>query len=185
MQVSNIPSILFIAACLTLQVYAAETVSQDQPADEVPAQQEQEMEEITVIGQKLISTLRQQIYRAEDNAFEIFNTLNDDDEYDVHCEMVARTGTLIRKRMCLPNFYHRATADNSAELLGLITNYSNNSIPSQTAKNVLAYKFPIFKDKVKVLAKKNPELLGAMQDLFELTEELKNTRDIYHGIEDD
>ena len=199
---SNIPSpsgamkeiILIIAACLTLQVTAAdknqsttsnEAATPDQAVQQSGAagdnglkNQEPPMEEITVIGR--IFNLRQKIIVAEDHAFKIFNALNDDDDYDVHCEMVARTGTLIKKRMCLPNFYHRATADEAQVFLGIIgmTTYSP-AVPS--ARNVFNQKFPIFKDKVKKLAMENPEMLDALKKLISLKEELDEQRNVAFG----
>lgn len=189
--------VLIAAACLTLQVTAddgndpttaKEIISPGQSLPQVEPMvgdasenQEEAIEEITVIGQKLISSLRVQIIKAEDHAFEIFNTLNDDDEYDVHCRMEARTGTLLKKRMCLPNFYHKATADEAIVHLGYIgvLNYTP-AVPS--ARNVFAVKYPIFKSKVKKLALEHPELLDAVQELFELNEELKSVRNTYHGF---
>ena len=190
---------LIIAASLALQVTAAgeknstsssedvlsdQTMQPDNPVNgDVSKNQGETIEEITIMGQQIIFNLRERIIQAEDSAFEIFNALNDDDMYDVQCRMVANTGTLIKKRVCLPNFYHTATADEASEHLGLIGEYSTYSAPSPSARNVFAYRFPIFKAKVKQVAKENPELLYALKDLFELTEELKKKRNAYHGVD--
>ena len=192
--------IFIITVCLSLHIIAADNnEAMTSPDDVLPVEprlqgypisddeseeQEETIEEITVIGQQQIFTLQQQIIQAEDRAFDIFNELNDDDMYDIHCRMEARTGTLLKKRMCRPNFYHRATADNASEYLALIGEYSNYGGPSPSTRNVFTYRFPIFKDKVKELAKENPELLDAMQEIFALTEELQNSRDTYHGMDD-
>ena len=149
--------------------------------ENTPASQSEPIEEITVIGQQIILDLRLQIIEAEDRAFDIFNALNDDNLYDVVCTKVARTGTLIKKRECLPNFYHRATAENAQEFLGYVGDYSNYSGPTQSSQNMFAQRFPVFKAKVKELAMQNPELMSALEDLIELSEELKQKRDSYHG----
>ena len=191
MPISNTPSLLrmmkvFIIFAITGLALPVAAADENQPspltgttATDQSVQQEEVMEEVTVIGQKQIFTLRKQIIQAEDHAFEIFNILNDDDDYDIHCEMVARTGTLIRKRMCLPNFYRQATAAEAQEFLGYVgvTTYIP-VVPS--TQNVVAYKFPIFKAKVKKLALENPNMLDALKKLIELNQELKETRDIYH-----
>ena len=97
--------------------------------------------------------------------------------------MVARTGTLIRKRMCLPNFYRQATAAEAQEFLGYVgvTTYIP-VVPS--TQNVVAYKFPIFKAKVKKLALENPNMLDALKKLIELNKELNRERNIYYGKPD-
>lgn len=191
MPISNSPSlyktikifILITIASLAVPVLAADegqpAKSTETTATAQPVQQEEVMEEVTVIGQKQIFTLRKQIIQAEDHAFEIFNILNNDDQYDVHCRMVARTGTRIRKRMCMPNFYYDATAAEAQEFLGMVgvTNYTE---VAPSARNVFAYKFPIFKSKVKKLAMENSNMLDALKKLIELNQELKETRDIYH-----
>lgn len=196
MPISNTPSLLrmmkvFIIFAITGLALPVAAADDNQPANSTGAtatdqavQQKDVMEEVTVIGQKQIFTLRKQIIQAEDHAFEIFNILNDDDEYDIHCEMVARTGTRIRKRMCLPNFYREATAAEAQEFLGYVgvTTY----IPvAPSLQNVIAYKFPIFKSKVKKMALENPNMFDALKKLIELNQELKETRDVYyHGNQD-
>ena len=193
--------ILIAATLLTLQVTAADennstistpSISSDQPGQrgglargDASEKQEETMEEITITGQKQIFSLRKQIILAEDRAFKLYNELNDDDTYDIHCTMEAPIGSNLKRRICVPNFYWRATADNASEFLGLIGGYSNYSAPSPSAKSVFAYQYPILKDKVRELAKKSPELLDALRKNFELNEELKKTRNEYHGFDDE
>jgi len=161
-----------------------DSVPQDSAKSTVAsADEEQVMEEITVIGQKQIMSLRQQVYLAEDHAYDIFNTLNDDNDYDVHCKMVANTGTSIKRRTCLPNFYYLATAREAQQYLGYLGILSY-AAATPSARNDFAMKFPIFKDKVKKLAKQNPDFLAALEQLFELNDELKRERTIYHGLAD-
>ena len=217
MQISNILSILrrmgicvvITAACLSLSVTAADDNQTTSYADELyeeqltpqvesisreVSEQEEPIEEIMVTGQRIILNLRQQIIQAEDHAFEIFNALNDDDMYDIHCRMEAQIGSNIKKRLCLPNYYHRATANNALEYLSSIVTcgmpWDGCSAPisptiSTPVKLVSAYRQPIFKEKVKELAKENPELLDELKGLFELNEELKKKRNAYHGFDDE
>jgi len=208
MQISSIPSILrrmracilIIAACLSHSVTAADEndstiaienarpeleLQESKPSiGDMSVQQEEPIEEITVTGQRIILSLRKQIIEAEDHAFEIFNELNDDDLYDITCRSVKRYNSNIKKRVCLPNYYHRATADNASEYLGLIGLYID-SVPSPSVKNVTAYQHPIFKKKVQKLATENPELLDALRVNFELNEELNKKRNAYHDVEED
>jgi len=72
------------------------------------------LEEITVIGQSLHS-LRMEMVEAEDVKFEIFNSLNSTDDFDIYCEYVAHTqyNSRIKRRECnaryMKNAQSRAT----------------------------------------------------------------------------
>ncbi|MEM1176134.1 MAG: hypothetical protein AAGI27_15090, partial [Pseudomonadota bacterium] len=63
-----------------------------------------EIEEVVVVGDKSLVTLKHAVYRAEEEFFAIFNAQNSDDEFDVHCRYEAKTGTRIRKHTCEANF---------------------------------------------------------------------------------
>ena len=78
------------------------------------------IEEIVVYGEKSLIHLRHEVQRAEDRVFDVFNTLNSDDEYDIHCYREAPTGSHIHRRVCRANFVSKATAEEArALLLGL------------------------------------------------------------------
>ena len=159
---------------------AKQTMQQHNTKSNAAANAQEPMEEITVIGQKQLFTLHKQIVQAEDHAYEIFDRLNDDDDYDIHCRMVAFTGTRIKQRVCLPNFYRQATAAEAQQYLGLIgeTDYAP-VVPS--SQNVFAYKIPILKAKVVKLATEHPEMLEALRKLVVLKKELHRENSIYFG----
>ena len=58
------------------------------------------IDEITVMGRRSFMSMRRDIERADDRLFEIFNSLNDDDEYDVICKMETSGGTRTKSRLC-------------------------------------------------------------------------------------
>lgn len=175
---------LALPAAATGNNPASAAATAKQPAQQVntkrkaTARNRPPMEEITVIGQKQLFTLRRQIIRAEDHAYAIFDRLNDDDDYDIHCRMVAFTGTHIRQRVCLPNFYRSATAAEARQYLALIgsTDYTP-VVPS--SQNVYAYKIPVLKAKVVKLATEHPEMLDALRKLVLLKKELHKANKIY------
>jgi len=186
--------VFICAACLVLQVMAADdtdtatanqAVIPDQPSGsaqaEVTAQDQEKIEEITVIGQKDIFDLRHKVIKAEDRAYNIFNKLVDDKSFAVHCQFKATTGSLIKRRVCLPDFYYDALRGEALSTLATI-GYFTNSAVVPSARNVFAMRFPAFKNKVKELVMKDPDLRDAMKNLFELTHELKQNRAIYHGL---
>ena len=61
-------------------------------------------EEIVVYGKKNIVNLRYAVYAAEDSFFAAFNSLNNDDEYDVDCDKVFSIEAHRRLRICKANF---------------------------------------------------------------------------------
>lgn len=187
--------VLITTTCLALPLTAAGETQPDAShaaiAVKQPAQQTQTkrnttangrepMEEVTVIGQKQIFDLRMQVIQAEDHAYQIFDRLNNDDDYDVHCKLVANTGTHIKKRTCLPNFYFHVQASEKQSLYYAIGSTTDYAV-GPSARNVWARKFPVFKAKVIKLAKENPEMMQAMTRLFDLQRKLDKDRKIYYG----
>lgn len=187
--------VLITIACLLLPITAAgenqstaasktpaakQTVPQSKAKAAATAKDQEPIEEVTVIGQKQIFSLRMQVIHAEDHAYKIFDALNDDDDYDVHCKMVANTGTHIQRRTCLPNFFYKAQTAEAQQFLGFI-GVSEFTAVGPSAMNVWAEKFPIFKAKVKKLVRENPEMRDAMVKLFNLQQELEKSRNIYFG----
>lgn len=187
--------LLIFAGCLSLSVFAADENSPvPSPGEGLPDQKEQgstpvggevstkpeeTMEEITVIGHRQIFQLRKLMFEAENRYFEIFNELNDDDMYDITCEMVAPVGSHIKKRRCVPRFYQKAQQAEAERMLG---NWGGADADPAT---VFARQYPIMVEKVRVLALQHPELLGAIKEKFELTEEYKSKKKAFHGTEDE
>jgi hypothetical protein len=60
-------------------------------------------DEIIVRGS--LEALRRQIVQAEQLVFARFNDINGDDAFDIHCRWVVPTGTHIRQRVCVANFW--------------------------------------------------------------------------------
>ena len=58
------------------------------------------IEEIVVHGHKSIIDLKHEMYEAEETLYGIFNALNSDDDFDIHCYEEAPTGTKIKQRIC-------------------------------------------------------------------------------------
>ena len=78
-------------------------------AAQLPTPVEQ-LEEVTVEGQRLYQ-MRQRIVAAEDRFYSLYNELNKNDEFDVHCANEAQLGTRLAKRSCRAVFLERAQAD--------------------------------------------------------------------------
>jgi hypothetical protein len=63
--------------------------------------------EDTIVNGSLLS-LKWDWYEAEDLKFEIFNSLNSTDDFDIKCEMRPRWGMRIKNRFCEPVYFKKA-----------------------------------------------------------------------------
>ena len=153
--------------CLLLM---AATVSA-QPASSDETLPVEPPEEIVVYG-KAVAALRNERYRVEERVFAIFNSLNSDDEYDIHCGYrAAANSLLIRERVCEANFVKDAA---SAEALAFMMRR-----PSVPAWAMLRRKNKLLLEEMKTLAVKHPELMEALAEIGDLrdrTEILKADR---------
>ena len=95
------PSVLSSVATLMLLIsWAADQHTAF--ADEATAPTE--MEEVTVYGEKSLLRLKRAQTKAEDNAFDVFNALNTDHQYDIRCYKRKPLGSNISRRICYQNY---------------------------------------------------------------------------------
>lgn len=144
----------------------------DTGAQSVETDTEQPIEVVEVVGQRL-QELRFQIEDARLDIYEIFNSLNTDDEFDVHCEGRKETGSLIKHTICEPAFVGMAL-ENTARAAFLDRNA--NGLPASTsiaplAQGGIAQKNLQLRDKMVELANKDAKLQSAILDLQQLMAE--------------
>lgn len=87
-------------------VLPAATVPQPGPGSALP---EQELDEVFVRGTPMWK-LRQAILDAEEQFYALYNELNGEGDFDVHCRMEAPLGTRINRRVCRVAFFEEAEA---------------------------------------------------------------------------
>lgn len=160
-----------------LSIYGQIACAQNEPAVSDEKNQEP-MEEITVIGQRTIATLRIQIDMAADRMIDIFNELNTDDLYDIKCHRVAAVGTHIRNQTCAPAYYDKTEAYMSQ------LSFMGVGIGASYLNAKLAHYNPIMGQKFKQLVYENQELFDALKKHYELRQELKQQRQAYHGLDE-
>jgi hypothetical protein len=105
--VATIVSAVVLNFCL-----ATVTLSQTLSAADVTSKGDETPEEVIVYGKTNIIILRNALYRAEEDFFDLFNSLNSNDEFDVKCEkhqtaLQRRRHTLhsgMSTRRCSPSF---------------------------------------------------------------------------------
>ncbi len=144
----------FTAAALTMGILPSLGLCQsavDQKVEETPAEP---IEEIVVYGEKSLGNLRHEVYRTEENFFAAFNSLNEEEEYDVHCFYEVPSFTHIRRHVCRANFVKDATANEYAGW--------RRGQPALSARTVITQKKRRLGEKMELLAVEHPELLEAL-----------------------
>ena len=63
------------------------------------------MEEVIVYGAKPLIKLKQEMRGAEDALFDLFNSINTDDNFDIRCYKEVPTGSKIPRRVCKTNWF--------------------------------------------------------------------------------
>jgi len=178
--------VFILTTCLTLSATAADdndlaasiedseasqpVVQQGDPVSGERPDQDEPIEEVTVTGQRLISHLRLEALRAEDRAFDLFNQLNDDDQFDIVCRRESPTGTRIKYRQCAPKFFIRAEAHATS------VNRSGGTIE---VRALISGKYTELREQMQGKILENTELLDAFLEAQELRQELGETVTTY------
>ena len=129
-----------LALFVTVLVLPTAAVGQD---DEV-------IENIIVASQKSSGDLRRDLWRSEKDFYSIYNKLNDDSLYDVHCIKEAPTGSVIKSQICRPKFLDKALRDGKV-------NYTTGL----DANSNITGKIATFRKKLETLVAANPDLQTA------------------------
>jgi hypothetical protein len=74
-----------------------------------------QLDEIQVIGQRTLRSWRLEVQAARERVYDLFNSLNSDDDFNIHCYNVPRTGTRIPQRVCRPRYADNATSEAGGE----------------------------------------------------------------------
>ena len=121
-----------------------------------PSETSEPIEEITVYGDKPIHALRREVYRAEENFFDVFSSINEDDDYDVRCFYEVPSFTHIRRHVCRAKFVIDATSRESAAFLGQV------GAMSQPATFEIERKKERLRELMETMIAEHPELLQAL-----------------------
>ena len=177
--VLGIMLLLLLAAIIMGQTVLADDVEQRPPismeeiTSEASEQESSEsIEEIVVYGDKSIGVLRREVYKAEENFFDLFNSLNQDFEYDVNCYYEVPSFTHIRHHVCRANFVVEATSVQYVEIRTRGPRY-----PTVPPDLVIAKKKKIFRQKMEELIAEHPELLQALTEYTSKRTTLESERD--------
>ena len=125
------------------------------------------IEEVIVRGQTP-GALRIQIELAEEAVYDRFNEINSNDEFDIHCEEVAFTGSRMLTRFCQPNFWHATEEAIAYETVRLLQG-SAFSMPTGIFRGEAHYKRQLMREEIERLAREDEEFLEALRHLYLLT----------------
>jgi hypothetical protein len=113
-RISNNMAVVTTVALMLLGLPAT-GACQGEPA---PAEQQPGvMEEVIVWGSKSLIDLKLEMIEAEDTLFELFNSFNTNDEFDVHCYREAPVGSRIKQRVCRTNIQRRLLRSASQRMM--------------------------------------------------------------------
>lgn len=129
------------------------------------------IEEIIVYGDKSLGRLRSDLYRAEEKAFSLFNSLNSDDDYDIHCYKEAQTGSHIKRRTCKANFVRKLEAEATSRWL---RNLQSGGRPGQHYGETMVRT----QKKAEILHKEMEALILENTDLLKAVIEISNAKQI-------
>lgn len=157
---------LFVGSMVSISSQAAQQPTPDPVA-----------EEIIITGQRSILKLRQQLSEAEDVMYEVFNEINTDDFYDIHCSIEYRYHSNIREKRCVPQYARDAMELEAKSLL----------VPGPTptpVNAVLSNYNPKMEEKLKQAVMESPEFYRAMARHYELSQLLDSRRDVQFNDEE-
>ncbi len=142
---------------LTALVVLAVFVQQTAIAQETAADSET-LEEIIVIAPQSLSSMRVAIVEAENDVLDLFNAMNDDNDYDIRCGRETTTGTHISRRVCRPRYAERLTARAEQDYL------AGNGYFDPFAE--ISYHDDILEEKMRTLFAEHPELTQAATEYY-------------------
>jgi hypothetical protein len=140
------------------------------------------LEDITIIGQNSIGSLRYEVDHAVDRMYEIYNELNTNDDFDIHCVWNAPTGSRIKRKLCTPVYVKNLQAMATQYALYDIDNSGITSIYIDYSE--IAINDAKLRENMKRLILENPSLFDAVVEHVKLRKELKRQRQIYWGLEE-
>ena len=119
--------VLILSASSCLYGQEDENVDSSQELQQTTSQRP--IEEIQVIGERTLLTMRNEIIREEENLYRIFNELNSHDRFDITCKEERRVFSHIPARNCYPKFFTDLRMDSTRFALGELRQaYSSDGV---------------------------------------------------------
>jgi hypothetical protein len=141
-------------------------------------------EEVIVRGRR-IGELRFEVDLARQRAFDIFNEINNNDDFDVSCRNENASGTRMRRQVCRARFENRTSAEAASEYLSVLkvrcsglaeeaqacmfSDMSSGAISAaQGVETEALHKRDVMNEEILRLANENEEFARAILDYYDL-----------------
>jgi hypothetical protein len=171
-----IAGIVLMLAVVPVGMCQTEPVDQTVSVVESESASSEMLEEITVYGDKSLTRLRHELYRAEEDFFDVFNDLNSTDEFDVDCDYVTILGDRRRHHLCMPKFAEKAEID--ATLNMLVDGKAGGSWAEYYLGSVrVRKKDELLKAEIAALVTENPEMQEAFNNLVRANRAYESKRE--------
>ena len=139
-------------------------------------------EEIIVNAPESLKRLQTQVKLAQKRMFNVFNKINDDDQFDVHCTYDRRWQSKIREQVCTPNYIRTVQKQEVQLMLG---QFGMVGAEKGFAGNTQIGTFNArFEEIMKTQFIANPEFREALLEYQSLTEQLDGTMGARLGRKD-
>ena len=158
--------------------FASVGMCQTEPEQESDSASSDVLEEIIVYGDKSLPSIRRELYRAEENLFAMFNSLNSKDEYDIQCDYVELLGSRKRHHICEPNFVLKIKADQANAMMsdGTGLGAQKGFYLPHWPMGVVVKKERLLWEEMAALAFEHPELREALAKLAEMNQVMEYER---------
>ena len=134
--------------------------------EEAPA----ELDPLTVTGERTRLAVQREMYAVQNQAYELFNELNTDDDYDIICQRERPWGSEFEHRVCKARFHREAQARASLEFLeGLEADGGVYHVNRQEIIRGYEHHKELMKD----LALAHPEFLELLEKQYALQQEFE------------
>ena len=138
-------------------------------AQKQAAAAKQEMEVVSVQGQRPLAYYAREYERAKFAMYEAYNEVNTEREFSIDCQIIKPIGTKIAKRECLPRFF-RDESSNQALLFMLGASNQLSTDGAQVAF-LTKQKQKEFYQHIENISKDSPELLAHLHNISNKLEE--------------
>ncbi|TFH74929.1 hypothetical protein E3V39_01915 [Gammaproteobacteria bacterium LSUCC0112] len=157
-------------ACMSAHVYAQEVDANTQESKVL-------IDEIVVTEIRSPRLWRLNIERAEDDVYQLFNRLVDNDDYRVECRREGTTQSRILVRSCEPIFVSKRRALNTRNVIvdwrsdeedpvrGMENAINNKHVTDSELQHELVGKYEEMNQAMLKLALENPDLMRALERL--------------------
>jgi hypothetical protein len=150
---------VILASLCTLQVsYGQEPAVQEVDELQAIVVEQERLEEVVVVAPRSLNSIRAEILKVENNAIDLFNEINNDDDYDISCRRETPTLSYIPQRVCRPRFRDRIEARAAQDFL---RGNGDLSVGAEIRQHQ-----QILEERMRTLIEENPQLYEAMYEYY-------------------